>query len=67
MPGLVLAVRTSEGATVEEGEVLVVMESMKMEMSLTAPTAATVDAVHVSDGQSVRQGQLMVELVAVES
>jgi acetyl/propionyl-CoA carboxylase alpha subunit len=63
MPGLVLAVRTCEGATVEEGEVLVVMESMKMELSLTAPTAATVGAVHVTDGQTVRQGQLVVELV----
>jgi biotin carboxyl carrier protein len=42
------------------------MESMKMELSLTAPTAATVEAVHVTDGQTVRQGQLVVELVKEE-
>jgi acetyl-CoA/propionyl-CoA carboxylase biotin carboxyl carrier protein len=63
MPGRVLSVNTEEGCAVEQGDVLVVIESMKMELSLTAPAAATVGAVHVSEGQSVRQGQAVVELV----
>jgi biotin carboxyl carrier protein len=42
--------------------VLVVVESMKMEMSLTAPTDATVREIHVSVGEGVDQGQVLVEL-----
>ncbi len=43
-----------------------VLESMKMELTLTAPSAAVVSAVHVSKGQAVKQGQPVVELEAAE-
>jgi biotin carboxyl carrier protein len=42
--------------------VLVVMESMKMELTLTAPTAATVEEVLVTANDGVKQGQALVEL-----
>jgi acetyl-CoA/propionyl-CoA carboxylase biotin carboxyl carrier protein len=66
MPGVVLAVRVQAGDTVEEGAVLVVVESMKMELSLTAPGRALVGAVHVREGQPVKQGETVVELERLE-
>ena len=64
MPGVVLDVRTEQGATVEEGDVLVVMESMKMELSVVSPANGTVGDVHVSKGDQVSQGQPLVEVEA---
>ena len=43
MPGTVLLVHVADGDTVAEGDVLLVLESMKMELSITAPDAGTVD------------------------
>jgi acetyl/propionyl-CoA carboxylase alpha subunit len=65
MPGTVLELRVVPGETVAEGQVLVVIESMKMEMSLTAPTEATVADVLVVAGEGVKQGQSLVELEPV--
>ncbi|MDQ6835121.1 MAG: acetyl/propionyl-CoA carboxylase subunit alpha [Actinomycetota bacterium] len=62
MPGTVLSVRVDRGDEVGEGDVLVVMESMKMELSLVAPGPGVVAEVHVGAGDGVRQGQPLVEL-----
>ena len=64
MPGSVFSVRVTAGDKVQEGDVLVVMESMKMEITLTAPHDATVTAVDVAEGDQVKQGQVLVELEA---
>jgi urea carboxylase len=53
-------VHVAPGATVEAGDVLLVIESMKMEISVTAPCAGTVNAVHVAPGSPVRAGQRVV-------
>jgi len=62
MPGKILEVRVSEGVTVEAGQVLVVLEAMKMENALTAEGPARVRKLHVSSGELVDLGQLLVEL-----
>lgn len=53
MPGLILDVRVSTGQHVDAGETLVVMEAMKMEHVITAPSAGTVSAVLVTKNQQV--------------
>jgi acetyl-CoA/propionyl-CoA carboxylase biotin carboxyl carrier protein len=64
MPGSVLSVLVAAGDEVEEGDVLVVVESMKMELTVAAPRDATVLAVDVAEGDQVEQGQALVELEA---
>jgi biotin carboxyl carrier protein len=62
MPGLVVDVPVKEGQAVEDGSVLVVLESMKMENELRAPRAGVVSRVRVQSGQSVEQHQALVAI-----
>jgi acetyl/propionyl-CoA carboxylase alpha subunit len=64
MPGKVVKVTVSEGEAVAEGQILVVMEAMKMEHALRAPHPGTVAAVPASPGDQVEAGAT---LVVVES
>ena len=62
MPGKILQVLVEEGMPVEAGQTLVLLEAMKMENSLTAEGAAQVKKIHVSPGDLVDLGQLVLEL-----
>ncbi|MDE2571279.1 MAG: 3-methylcrotonyl-CoA carboxylase [bacterium] len=62
MPGKILKVAVSAGATVEERQLLVVLEAMKMEHRIEAPGAARVVAVKVREGELVTAGAPLVEL-----
>jgi biotin carboxyl carrier protein len=62
MPGNVLAVRVAEGDEVEAGQVLVVLEAMKMENNVSAPSAGLVARILVAPGQQVQRAQTLVEL-----
>ena len=62
MPGNILKVAVSAGQSVKEGDLLVVLEAMKMENEIFAPKAGTVAQVLVSKGSTVDTGATMVVL-----
>ncbi|MCS7072776.1 MAG: biotin/lipoyl-binding protein [Anaerolinea sp.] len=62
MPGLIVAVPVTEGQTVEAGQTVVILESMKMQNELKAPRAGVVQRIHVTAGQSVEQHKPLVVL-----
>jgi acetyl/propionyl-CoA carboxylase alpha subunit len=62
MPGTIVRVRVEAGAAVTARQPLVVLEAMKMETPLVAPYDATVAAVHVTEGDRVAGGALLIEL-----
>ena len=66
LPGTVIAVHVEVGQTVGEGDVLMVVEAMKMEHKITASAAATVGQVRFAVGDRVDQGDLLVALEAIE-
>jgi acetyl-CoA carboxylase biotin carboxyl carrier protein len=60
--GTVWKIEVKEGESVAEGQVLVILESMKMEMPVEAPSAGKVDKIHVAEGQAVNEGDALVTL-----
>jgi glutaconyl-CoA decarboxylase len=62
MPGKVLKVAVSVGAAVNAGDLLLVLEAMKMENEIQAPSAGTVKEIKVSDGSPVNTGDVLVVL-----
>ncbi len=58
--GTVFKIETQVGAKVAEGDVLVILESMKMEMPVEAPAAGTVAEIRVEEGQSVEEDEILV-------
>jgi 3-methylcrotonyl-CoA carboxylase alpha subunit len=65
MPGRIVLVRAATGDHVEEGAELLVMEAMKMELSLKAPRAGTVDSVQAAAGEFVEADSVLVRLAPV--
>lgn len=62
MPGTILAVNVKPGQAVKRGDVLVVLEAMKMENEIMAPNDGTVGTVNVAKGQSVQSGATLLTL-----
>lgn len=62
MPGKVVAVKASVGQAVKKGEVILVLEAMKMENDIVAPQDGTVASINVSTGDSVESGAVLATL-----
>ena len=62
MPGKILQVKVKEGDAVEAGQVLAVMEAMKMEHTIKAPRAGTISHIPWNPGDRVEGGVILVEL-----
>jgi len=62
MPGKVLAINIGDGDQVSKGQVLLVLEAMKMEHQISAPRDGTVTSVNVSEGDQVANSELLIEL-----
>lgn len=62
MPGTVLDIKVANGATVKEGEPVVILEAMKMENEINAPCSGTVTSICVNKGDSVESGTVLVTI-----
>ena len=59
MPGTILSVNVQNGSAVKKGDVLFILEAMKMENEIMAPCDGTVASVSVTKGASVESGTLL--------
>ena len=62
MPGKIIRVLAAEGDQVAEGEVICILEAMKMENELKAPRAGTIQSLLVQPGQEVEMGAVLAEI-----
>jgi len=62
MPGVILDVKAAVGASVKKGDILLVLEAMKMENEIMAPADGTVGSVTVTPGQTVQSGQQLLTI-----
>jgi pyruvate carboxylase subunit B len=62
MPGKIIRLLVAEGDSVTEGDVVCILEAMKMENELKAPKAGIVKALHVQPGQDVESGAVLAEI-----
>ena len=59
MPGTILDVKVSQGASVKKGDVLMILEAMKMENEIMCPCDGKVASIHTSKGAAVESGTLL--------
>lgn len=62
LPGSIVKIEVNEGDSVKEGDVLLVMESMKMENNVLAEFAGTISKINVKVGQAVLQDETLFEM-----
>ena len=62
MPGKILDVLVNVGDSVEEGQLLMIMEAMKMEHRITASSSGVISSLNFSKGDQVNQGAVLIEV-----
>lgn len=62
MPGKILSIKASVGQSVKKGDVILILEAMKMENEIVAPEAGTVASINVSAGATIESGALLATL-----
>lgn len=62
MPASVVSINTSPGASVKEGDTVIVLEAMKMELPIKAPRGGIVKAIHCEKGELVQPGVNLLEI-----
>jgi acetyl-CoA/propionyl-CoA carboxylase, biotin carboxylase, biotin carboxyl carrier protein len=62
MPATVVAINAAAGQSVNEGDTVIVLEAMKMEMPIKAPRSGIVKAVHCVKGELVQPGVILLEI-----
>ncbi|AIS53258.1 biotin/lipoyl attachment domain-containing protein [Thermoanaerobacter kivui] len=62
MPGTILDVKVKEGDRVKRGDVVLILEAMKMENEIMAPEEGVIVSIHVSKGSSVNTGDVLVTM-----
>lgn len=62
MPGKILAVKANVGQAVKKGDVIMILEAMKMENEITAPSDGTIASMNVNQGDSVESGDVLATL-----
>jgi len=67
MPAVVVRILVSQGDRVKQGDKVIVVSSMKMETTLTAPANGSVRAVNVAEGDKVMPGQILIDIDKDES
>jgi acetyl-CoA carboxylase biotin carboxyl carrier protein len=60
--GTVWKIEVKEGEEVEEGDVITILESMKMEMPLETEDDGVVEKIHITEGQAIKEGDLVATL-----
>lgn len=62
MPGTILSINVTKGQMVKKGEVLIVLEAMKMENEIVSPIDGKVISVNVNQGDVVNSGEILISL-----
>lgn len=62
IPGTIVKIGVKEGQAVKEGDLLLVLEAMKMNNKLTAPFSGKIKKINVTEGSKIPKGTLMIEM-----